>query len=87
MPQCCVVLDCSSKTSGHRFPKDSALRKAWIIAIRRDEFTPTDPLAYATNTLLKQTSLCPRVPFDKMVGINHHNSNFVREDLGNKQKS
>uniref|UniRef100_A0A6P7G7P2 THAP domain-containing protein 1-like n=1 Tax=Diabrotica virgifera virgifera TaxID=50390 RepID=A0A6P7G7P2_DIAVI len=41
MPQCCVVPLCSSRTSGHRFPKDSLMRKKWIIAIRRDKYVPT----------------------------------------------
>lgn len=41
MPQCCVVPLCSSRMSGHRFPKDEQLRKRWIVAMKRDKYKPT----------------------------------------------
>lgn len=33
---CCCVPGCANR-GGHRFPKDDALRKLWIIAIKRDQ--------------------------------------------------
>lgn len=41
MTSCCVVPMCSSRTSGHRFPKDKNLKKKWLVAIRRDNYEPT----------------------------------------------
>ena len=37
---CCSVPYCHNK-GGHAFPKDQALRKKWIIAIKRDKWIPT----------------------------------------------
>lgn len=41
MPQCCVVPFCSTRSSGHCFPKDEQLRQKWIESIRRYKFKPT----------------------------------------------
>ena len=41
MPGTCCVPKCSKK-NGHNFPRDDTLRKAWIIAIKRDKWTPKD---------------------------------------------
>ena len=40
MQTCCCVPMCA-KTNGHRFPSDPDLRKAWIIAIKRDSWKPS----------------------------------------------
>ncbi|XP_062618733.1 THAP domain-containing protein 6-like [Saccostrea cucullata] len=32
---CCCVPGCANR-GGHRFPRDDALRRQWIIAIKRD---------------------------------------------------
>ena len=48
MPSSCVVPRCRGnyrngpKVSIFTFPKDSELRKKWITAIKRDNFTPTE---------------------------------------------
>ena len=36
----CCVPKCSNK-GGHKFPNDVDLRKKWMIAIKRDQWTPT----------------------------------------------
>ena len=36
----CCVPKCS-KLGGHKFPNDPYLRKLWIIAIKRDQWTPS----------------------------------------------
>lgn len=42
MPQCCAVPMCANKTGGHKFPtEDKSRLKQWLVAIRRDKFTPT----------------------------------------------
>ena len=47
MPKYCCVYGCNSSSSKNpnisffKFPKDSKLSKAWIIRIRREDFTPT----------------------------------------------
>ncbi|CAG5047747.1 unnamed protein product [Parnassius apollo] len=42
MPQCCAVPMCANKKGGHKFPTEDKNRlKQWLVAIRRDKFTPT----------------------------------------------
>ncbi|KAJ8911629.1 hypothetical protein NQ315_015170 [Exocentrus adspersus] len=42
MAQCCVVSICSSRTSGHRIPKDPELHRKWLVAISGQKFKPSD---------------------------------------------
>ena len=37
----CSVPKCSNR-GGHRYPSDPELKKKWIIAIKRDKWTPTN---------------------------------------------
>ena len=39
MPGLCVVPMCHER-GGHKFPQNAALRKLWLIAIRRDKWLP-----------------------------------------------
>ncbi|XP_041979066.1 THAP domain-containing protein 1-like [Aricia agestis] len=41
MPQSCAVPTCSTKTGGHKFPKDEIRLKQWLVAIRRERYTPS----------------------------------------------
>ena len=41
MPSYCCVPLCQNREGGHTFPKDHNLAKRWLIAIRRDKWTPT----------------------------------------------
>lgn len=41
MVTCCCVPGCHAREPGHRFPANSERRKKWLIAIRRENFTPT----------------------------------------------
>lgn len=42
MPQCCAVPMCANKTGGHKFPmRDKSRLKQWLVAVRRDKFTPS----------------------------------------------
>ena len=38
---CCVAPRCAN-TNGHVFPKDIDIRKKWIIAIKRDKWSPSE---------------------------------------------
>lgn len=38
MPTCAVPMCATS--GGNRFPRDEKMKKAWIIAIKRDKFEP-----------------------------------------------
>ncbi|KAG5884672.1 hypothetical protein JTB14_010591 [Gonioctena quinquepunctata] len=58
MPQSGVVPYGSTKTSG--FPKDSALRKAWIIAIRKNKFTPTDHSRVCNKHFVEADFIMPK---------------------------
>lgn len=40
MPTMCVAYGCNNK-GGHRFPKDISLKKKWVAAINRKNFTPS----------------------------------------------
>ncbi|KAK4324161.1 hypothetical protein Pmani_005164 [Petrolisthes manimaculis] len=42
MPTCCCVPQCGSRHGGHKFPKEAGRRKRWIVAIRRDKWSPTE---------------------------------------------
>jgi len=52
MPKtCCVVPGCSNR-GGHEFPKDPGLRKAWVVAIRRNDADNKSRLWTPTATSL-----------------------------------
>ncbi len=38
--ECCVPL-CTNK-GGHKFPRDGSIAKAWLVAIRRDQWNPAE---------------------------------------------
>ena len=40
MPMCCVP-NCHNQ-QGFHFPADPAIKKKWVIAVKRDKFIPTD---------------------------------------------
>ncbi|KAK7476706.1 hypothetical protein BaRGS_00032043 [Batillaria attramentaria] len=47
MSSCCVAFGCSNRKiakgkSFHRFPKDEARRNQWIVALRRENFKPSE---------------------------------------------
>ncbi|KAK9528934.1 hypothetical protein VZT92_013061 [Zoarces viviparus] len=51
MPEFCAALGCSNERNAkteqqeitfHRFPKDKCERQAWMVALRREDFEPTD---------------------------------------------
>ena len=39
MPTCCSVPECSNR-GGVTFPKDPTVKKKWVVAMRRDKWTP-----------------------------------------------
>ncbi|KAK3883415.1 hypothetical protein Pcinc_012249 [Petrolisthes cinctipes] len=42
MPSSCCVPQCVNRHGGHKFPKEAGQRKRWIVAIRRDKWSPTE---------------------------------------------
>lgn len=41
MPQYCAVPMCTEKKRGHKFPRDEAVAKQWLVAIRRETYIPS----------------------------------------------
>lgn len=60
MPQCCVIPKCSNRKSGHRFPRDKAFLKAWIIAIKRDKFTSSPNFRVCNDHFKESDYLMPK---------------------------
>ena len=49
----CSVPKCSNK-GGHTYPSDPELRKKWIIAVKRDKWTPTKNSVVCKNHFTKE---------------------------------
>lgn len=65
MPSLCVVPQCDSRTTGHRFPSDNNRKKVWLAKIRRDKFKPTLYSRVCKNHFLESDYEMPKVSFSE----------------------